>query len=133
MTARTVNLWAHSQEDLDTLKGALGAVFGDKAATTDLGPHVWQNTGDQKEDTRVGYTKATLSDAQNPTLRFIAKAQVEGDASLSTKLAQVAALLPANNEDCFAFGNSINMGPRKLEVIQGGAETKVEERHAADG
>ena len=133
MTTRTVNLWAHSQEDLDTLKGALQAVFGANAAPADLGPHVWHNTGDQKEDTRVGYTKAMPSDVQNPTLRFIAKAQLEDDGSLSSKLAQVVALLPANNEEAFAYGNSINMGPRKLEVIEGGAGVQPEERIAAFG
>jgi hypothetical protein len=128
MTTRTVNLWAHSQPDLDILKEALRKVFGANAKTNDLGPHIpypWQYRN-MEEDTRIGYTQATQSELQNPTVRYIAKAQVEDDGTLSAKLAQVAALLPANNEKCFAFGNSINMGALKLAVIQGDAEVDAQ-------
>ena len=119
---RTVRLWARSAQDLETLTNAAQSVFGD-VSIVNKGAYVWQNTGHQNEDTRVGMTRASANQTQNPTYRLLAEFNVKGEAftGLREKLTEVASLLPANHKGSFASGSAVVMAPAKFRVIENGA------------
>lgn len=117
----TVTLWAYSEEDLQTLSGALQHEFGNKMhVAQDATPMVWRKTGEDHE-TQIGYTAHVLPGYQdNPTLRFISKVDLDTDEAKYELTARMRAAVEGVSEgrrNTLVNGHSVSLGRPVVQLV----------------
>ena len=126
---KTVTLWANTPDDLSSLGDALQQEFGSQAFLAQgPKPVVWENTGEDHER-YVGYTDRVTEDdlANNPSLRYIAKIDVEtedGNYTLTARMKNAVAAVSEGREEAIVNAHSVALGRKNAAATQ---EAVVEE------
>jgi hypothetical protein len=118
----TVTLWAYSEDDLQTLSGALQHEFGNKMhVTQEATPMVWRKVGEDHE-TQIGYTARVLpSDQDNPTMRFISKVDLDTDEAkyeLTARMRQAVEGIAEGRKNTLVNGHSVSLGRQIVQLVE---------------